>query len=291
MYGPEIMARSMSALSISDQHGNRWQYHSRSDAHSKIACWAILFDLMLSCQPLRQQIASGSVGFGINHELHDFQTRRRKNLDLVVCSPASGDVQTGRPGKKRSPANSFAELADAYAVILSSTERKLLAGLPVLPVVPVGSVYLALEAKATMTAHIKALPRLHDELDSSHLTVHGHADHAIAAALITINVATEFTSPDRNKYDLSRFPRNVSDHSQPRVAERTITKVHELRRRTSLGQAGFDAVGIVLVNFRNDGTPCEIVTKPPAPAPSDPFYYDQMIARLVSLYQAKFPTI
>lgn len=288
MHGPEIMARSMSALRIKDERGNTWQYHSRSDAHSKIACWSILFDLLLNCLPLRKQIEAGSVGFGINHELHDFQTRRKKNLDLVVCTPAANEPMKPKNRKGRS-VSTFAELADAYSVILTAQEHALLASLPAFPVVPVGSVYVALEAKATMTAHIKALPRLHDELDSSHLTVHGHADHAIAAALVTINLATQFTSSDRNKFDLATTPREVTNHDQPRVTERTIRKIHELRRRSAPGQAGFDAVGIVIVNVRNDGSPCEIVTTPPAPAPSDPFHYDQMIARLAGLYQAKFP--
>ena len=57
---------------------------------------------------------------------------------------------------------------------------------------PVGSVLLALEAKACMTAHIKALPRLYDELNSSQLTVHGAADQAIAAGLAIVNIATAF---------------------------------------------------------------------------------------------------
>lgn len=289
MHGPEIMARSMSALRIADQHGNFWQYHSQSDAHSKIACWSILFDLLLNCQPLRKQIEAGSVGFGINHELRDFQTRRKKNLDLVVCTPAAGDGDAGTA--RRRTASTFAELADAYRVLLTPAERSLLASLPVFPVVPVGSVYVALEAKATMTEHVKALPRLHDELDSSHLTVHGHADHAIAAALVTINVATEFSSPKRNAFDIVAHPRIVTHHPQPRVTVRTMEKVEELRRRTTHGQAGFDAVGIVLVDFRNDGTPCRIVTAPPAPDAADPFHYDQMISRLAGLYQAKFPGI
>jgi len=157
----------------------------RSDAHSKIACWAILFDLLLNCLPLRKQIEAGSVGFGINHELHDFQTRRKRTSTLSSARPPLATAASPRPaGAAACPPS--AELAEAYSVLLTPPERALLASLPVFPVVAVGSVYVALEAKATMTAHVKALPRLHDELDSSHLTVHGHADHAIAAALVTI---------------------------------------------------------------------------------------------------------
>ena len=46
-----------------------------------------------------------------------------------------------------------------------------------------------------MTAHGKALPRLHDELNSSHLTIHGASDYAIAAAFALVNAAATFVSP------------------------------------------------------------------------------------------------
>ena len=49
MDGPGILARSMSTPRITDKFGNAWQYHSRSDQHSKVACWALLFDLLHQC--------------------------------------------------------------------------------------------------------------------------------------------------------------------------------------------------------------------------------------------------
>ena len=49
----------------------------------------VLFDLMLACPLLRNHAAHGTVGFGINHEMTDFVSGRRKNLDLVICTPRS----------------------------------------------------------------------------------------------------------------------------------------------------------------------------------------------------------
>jgi hypothetical protein len=46
MHGPEVLVRSLSAVTRADRYGNRWQYHSRSGHHSKIACWGIVFDLL-----------------------------------------------------------------------------------------------------------------------------------------------------------------------------------------------------------------------------------------------------
>ena len=280
MHGLEIMARSISATAISDKFGNTWQYHSQSDRHSKIACWAIMFDLLQHCGLLRQHAGDGKVGFGINHEMRDFQTGRKKVLDLVVCTPRkAGDTKSSQ---------TFVGLMKDCGVVLNPSEEAVLASLPLVPVVPVGNVNVALEAKATMTAHIKALPRLHDELDSSHQTIHGDTDAAIAAALVTINASAQFLSTSNNKRLVTAETAVWNMEPQPKATERTLAKVREIRRRSKSGDQGFDAMGIVLVNFRNDGSPCTIVSEPPAPAYSDSDHYANMIGRISTLYASKF---
>src|SRR3954471_10049360 len=92
MHGPHILVRTLSELTRTDKYGNQWQYHSRSDHHSKVACWGILFDLMQHSRLLREHIASGRVIFGINHEMRDFRTGRKKNLDLVLARPGTGTL-------------------------------------------------------------------------------------------------------------------------------------------------------------------------------------------------------
>jgi len=282
MDGPAILARSMSEPRVTDKFGNLWQYHSRSDQHSKVACWALLFDLLQHCPLLIRHIAAGKVGFGINHEMRDFKNNRSKYLDLVICTPgthASTDKMT------------FMDLAQTYGVDLTPTQRAQLATFPVLRRVPVGSVHLALEAKAAMTEHIKALPRLFDELNSSHLAIHGSADFAIAAGFAIVNYADTFISPDRNKIDLRTHPAVVTQHKQPKATERTIKKIEEIPRRTHGGAEGFDALGIVVLELRNDSSPVTIVNGPPAPAPADVWHYDQMIRRIASLYANKFGNV
>jgi hypothetical protein len=90
-------------------------------------------------------------------------------------------------------------MVEQYEIDLEPAERTELEALPVLRRAPVGSVLTALEAKACMTAHQRALPRLYDELNSSHLTVHGATDHAIAAGFAMVNLASRYLSPDRNR--------------------------------------------------------------------------------------------
>jgi hypothetical protein len=282
MDGPGILARSMSIPRIADKFGNVWQYHSRSDQHSKVACWALLFDLLHQCPLLREHVANGKIGFGINHEMRDFKNNRSKYLDLVICTPGSTTY---------SQEMTFVDLAEQYHVDLTREQRVQLAGYPSLSRVAVGSVHLALEAKAAMTEHIKALPRLFDELNSSHLAIHGSADFAIAAGFAVVNYSATFVSSDRNKHNLTTYTSVVTTHKQPKATERTIKKLEEIPRRTHGGADGFDALGIVVLELTNDGAPVTVVTQPPAPAPADVWYYDQMIRRIASLYANKFGNV
>jgi hypothetical protein len=282
MDGPKILARSMSTPRITDKFGNVWQYHSRSDQHSKVACWALLFDLLHQCPLLRQHVAEQKIGFGINHEMRDFKNNRSKYLDLVICTPGTHADEEHL---------TFVELAQQYHVHLTAAQEAQLETYPALRRVPVGSVHLALEAKAAMTEHIKALPRLFDELNSSHLAIHGSADFAIAAGFAVVNYAASFISPDRNKVALKSQAPVVTKHVQPKATERTIKKLEEIPRRTHGGAEGFDALGIVVLELKNDGTPVTIVTAAPAPAPADVWHYDQMIRRIASLYANKFGNV
>ena len=282
MLGPEILARSLSATQIADKFSNTWQYHSQSDSHSKIACWAVLFDLLHHCPLLLAHVEAKKVGFGINHAMGDFRTGREKNLDLVLCTPGTDD---GRSSE------TFAGQVKAYSVVLTATERASLAELPSLARVPVGSVHVAIEAKATMTEHVKALPRLYDELNSSHLAIHGSADFAVAAGFAIVNLAETFVSTGRNKADLSSHEVEITRHKQPMAAQRTIEKLREIPRRTQLGEVGFDALGILVIKMANDGSPVTVVNGPPSPGPRDVLNYEQMIHRVASLYATKFGNV
>jgi hypothetical protein len=279
MYGPEILVRTLSGNTRTDRFGNRWQYHSRSDHHSKVACWGIVFDLLRTCPLLRRHVEAGTVYFGINHEMRDFVHDRKKNLDLVLCTAGSG-----RPSGS---AATLAGLAEEYEIVLSADEQAKLEDLPVLRRAPVGAVLMALEAKACMTAHQRALPRLYDELNSSHLTVHGASDQAIAAGFVMINIADEYLSPDLNKKNRATDP-EWSRHRQPKDARIAIDKVRQLPKRAKTGDTGYDALAIVVVDFVNDGRGVRLVDSPPAPQAGDIYEYASMIDRLGHIYSTRF---
>jgi hypothetical protein len=139
-----------------------------------------------------------------------------------------------------------------------------------------------------MTAHIKARPRLYDELNSSHLTVHGASAQALAVGLVMVNAAEAFVSPELQ----SPGKRDVlSPHKQPTDAEKVVAKVAEIPRRASDSTHGFDGLGIVVVDAINDGSPVQLVASPPAPQPGEIFYYDDMVSRVSNEYDTRFASI
>jgi len=281
VFGPEILVRTLSKPTVADRHGNMWSYHGRSDRHSKVACWGIVFDLLRSSRLLRDHVAANRVAFGINVEIKDFQQDRKKDLDLVICQPASAFVPSAR---------TLTSLADHYQIELSKKEHAELTALPILHEARAGSVLVALEAKACMTAHQRALPRLYDEFNSSHLTVHGAYDSAIAAGYVMINFAEAFLSPDLNKKNRPSAP-TWSSHDQPKSVDITIDKVRQLPRRSKTGIPGYDALAVVVVECKNDGSAVKLHTRKPAPQPRDSYHYAAMIDRLQAIYATRFAQI
>ena len=216
--------------------------------------------------------------------MRDFRLDKKKDLDLVICRQRAG----AEPKRAR---RSFAGMADAYKLALSSDDRRRLAALPTLDEVPVGNVLIALEAKAAMTSHVKACPRLFDELNSSHQIVHGDSGLAIAAGLVLINFADDFVSPDSNKVDLASIAPEVSHHKQPHDTERILETVHKLPRRSNANELGFDGIASIVIECRNGGHQVKLVTKEPAPPEGDIWHYNSLVTRICHLYQSRFPQV
>lgn len=260
-----------------------WQYHSRSDRHSKVACWGVFFDLLLTSGLLREHVADQRVVFGVNHTMQGFAQDQRKDLDLVIARPANG------PASPR--ARTLTDLAECYGMDLTPEQQRQLDRLPTAVEGLVGAVLVAMEAKACMTEHGKALPRLYDELNSSHQIVHAATNQALAVGFVMVNASTGFISPGRNPGLAAGAPPVVSVHKQPSAVARTIGKVKMLPRRSDTSSRGYDGLGIVVVDMRNDGSPVRLATDPPAPQPGDIFHYNSMIRRMASEYDSTFRRI
>lgn len=229
---------------------------------------------------MRKHAQEGKIVLGVNHRLRDFQTGRKKDLDLVIARPDQSE-----PTKKRS----LATLAKKYGLVLSDKELSIVNALPLLPEGVVASVLVALEAKAAMTEHSKARPRLYDELTSSYATVHGNSTSALAVGLVMVNLSETFVSPDLNKAGSGH--RSASSHDQPKAAKLVLEKMLELPRRATTQQTGFDGLAILMVDCKNDGSPVRLVSGAPSPPVGDVLNYAGMISRVAHEYDARFSGI
>ena len=283
MLGPALLARFLEIPGPPDKYGHQWQYHSRSDRHSKVGSWGVALDLLSTSSLMRRHAADAKIVMGVNHTMIDFATQRRKDLDLVIARPGEQD---------RRPVATFAGLAERYGAPLTDAERAILAALPRLDVAgAVGAVLVALEAKACMTAHVKSLPRLYDELNSSHLCVHGASKNALAIGYVQINAAPTFVSPVLNGRTVAGEAFEVTIHRQPGDTERVLSKLAEIPRRSAASEVGFDGIGVTVLDLRNDGSPVSLVTLAPAPQPGDSFNYESMIVRMANEYDTTFAYI
>lgn len=276
--GLAILARTLSKPASTGPLRTPWQYHPRGDRHSKAACWGILLDLLQACPKLREHVEEGYVGFAVDHVVRSLSPSGSKTLDLVIGPPRAG-AGVGR---------TLTDLAAHWHLELSASDREALASLPVIREFPVEGVRCALETKAIMTGHIKALPRLYDELDASHQMIHGASDEAIAVAFVLVNGAPTFISPGRQ--DVQADPVVSTHRDMPQVLFHVMKRLRHLPRRTVAGQVGFDALGVCAVDLRNDRTtPVTILSDGPAASPDAIYPYDQMIARVAALYPVRFP--
>lgn len=282
MHGPDILARYLQVPGKPDKYGNLWQYNSRSDRHSKVGCWGVAFDLLIQSAQLRAHAAAGKIVVGVNHTMTDYATGRKKALDLVIARPAS----TSSGGKR-----TFKKIANELNILLTETESSHLRDLPDIKVAAVGTPLVALEAKATMTAHVKQLPRLYDELNSSHLCVHGASKSALAIGYVQVNSSESFISSVTNNFSLDGREPIWSSDKQPSATLRVIEKVKEIPRRSHSSEVGFDGIGLTVLNFKNDFGPVSIVKAAPAPQQGDTFLYDSMIIRMANEYDATFGNI
>lgn len=263
-------------MSVATRRGKAseaWQYHSRSDSHSKIACWTVLFDLLSECDIIRRHAAEGRIGFAINHVMVG---PINKTLDLVITvkSPT-------RPGAERLR---FSDLIARYGMLLSDEDKLVFAGLTDIEEdrsTDVSEVAIALEAKACMTEHLKSLPRLHAEVLATGFLAKRAVPDCITVSYSLVNAAPTFRTPSAAGQQ--------NNHTQPADAARVVAMLSTAipMVRDGLG-FGYDVIGISVIECRNDGSPVSICTELPAPQSKDHVHYERMIRSICSAYRSRF---
>jgi hypothetical protein len=273
MIGPAILARTMSRATRRGAAELAWQYHSRSDSHSKVACWTLLFDLLLRCDVLRRAAAAKKIGFRINHVVVG---PINKTLDLVV---------TWDPDRGEAERRTFVGLVEEYGIDLAAPERAALDGLPTLVEDrrdDKAEVAIALEAKACMTEHIKSLPRLHAEILATGYLAKRSVPHCIAVSYSLVNAATQFVTPSGSG--------KLNRHAQPAHARKVVEMLGSaIPSSSKTSEYGYDAVGITVLSCRNDGSPVMVIDDPEiGPGQNHPTDYERMIRSVCSRFRANF---
>jgi hypothetical protein len=203
-------------------------------------------------------------------------------MDLVVCRPAG--IRPENPIH-------FRDLQLQYNIALNETELESLKSLPPLISAPVGDVLIALEAKAVMTAHVRAASRLYDELSSAAQCQNGGAPNALAIAHAIVNVSDKWISPDRNEFERGALPVRVSNDRQPRCFQKALETIRNLSVRGYPTERGFDGLAVTMLQGINDGSPFAVAPIPPSLTSSDPLNYERMILRVSGLYSGRFASL
>jgi len=275
MRGPDIIARTMSVATTRGalRGGAAWQYHSRSDHHSKLACWALMFDLLLGCDVLRKAAADGRIAFAVNHVMVG---PINKTLDMVVT--------IADPKRAKTDEATFASMADELGVRLADDDRAALRQLPSIRVEhrnEIAEVVIAVEAKACMTEHVESIPRLHAEILATGYLARRAAPHCMIVSFTLVNAAEMFRSPDTSA--------KLTQHKQPVDALRVVEMIsHAVPRVEELGGYGYDAIGVTVIECRNDGSPVSVATSKAFSRTRSHVHYDHMVRSICSEFRHRY---
>lgn len=229
------------------QHLRDEGYHPRSDKHSNSLAQAIVDDLIRHCPAIRDRARRGEIVYSLNWTLR--AGTADWNVDLVLGPP---------PLEARGPKNT-----EAIERASPST------------------VQIAIEIKAVMTEHRKAVKNRKRDLEAHHEHVHNYDNNAIAGGVLVINAAETFQSPLRPQITVHRDSAALVTHC-----------VSELRAVSSRGGPkgyGLDAKCAIVVSVDNVNRPsAKFIASAPAPAIGDPLHYDAFIRTVCDQYTRRF---
>lgn len=151
-------------------------YHPRSDKHSNCLAESIASDLFERCECIQRHARDGKIVYSLNFVLR--AGTAEWNVDLVVGPPAVPAEFVG-------------------------------------PHIPPGTpsrAWIAVELKAVMTEHRKAVKNRKRDLEAHHEHVHNVNKEAIAGGVVIINASESFRSPLRSDSTAHRNPASLVEH-------------------------------------------------------------------------------
>ena len=211
-------------------------YHPRSDKHSNALSDAIVRDLLDTCPAMAARAGRGDLVYDLNFTI--LSGTAEWNVDLVLGKPPPG---TQLP---------------------SATER-IIRSAP-------SMVEIAIEHKAVMTEHRKAIKNRKRDFEAHHDHVHRYRADATAAGVLIVNVAAQFQSALRPTVTAHRNPDALVAHC--------ISEMRAVAVRAESRGVGLDAKAVLVVDFENIRPyGASYRTSPPAPQVGDPLHYDAFV--------------
>lgn len=271
MLGTGILVRTLSVPTQRGRSRRAWQYHPRSDVHSKIACWTLLLDCLLGCDALYDDACAGRIGFAINYQMVG---PINKTLDVVLLRVP----RNRKPGTTR---RTFLEVGLHYGIVLTPEELMQLTELGSVfedSHEDVSEVAVAVEAKACMTKHVGALPRLHAEILATGYLAKRAAPQCTVVSYTLVNAASTFLS--ESKTEKMRQPESAAAVLQMLDTAVPLCRDHQ-------GLLGYDAVGALSIVCRNDDSPVVLATGAGAPSTTSQIHYERMLRQICAAYRSR----
>jgi hypothetical protein len=107
------------------------------------------------------------------------------------------------------------------------------------------TVQIAIELKAVMTEHKKAVKNRKRDLEAHHEHVHNYSDQAIAGGVFLVNISERFDSPTRRDGD-------ITTHKDPAgKVEHCLSELRGVAVRGGATGNGLDAKTGIIVNMDN----------------------------------------
>jgi hypothetical protein len=230
-------------LSHLREHG----YHPRSAKHSDCVSECIVSDLIANCPEMRRQAAERRLVYDLNFCI--FTGTADWNVDLVLGRPSPSTGEPMQPGQ----------------IIRAKPS----------------TVLVAIEHKAVMTEHRKAIKNRKRDFEAHHDHVHRYNSKAIAAGVLLVNIAQYFRSPLRPEVTEHRNPQALVDYC--------VGQIRAVSQRNDISSTGLDAKAVIVLSMDNqDFASTNFWQKPPAPQVGDPLHYDAFIQRLCDRFTDRF---
>ena len=228
------------------EHG----YHPRSNKHGEALCDFLLQDLLDGCPAFRRLAAAGMIVWMGDFVVNPDSIARRWMGDLVVAAPA-------------------------HAPLVRAGDGGIARGDP-------REIWMAIDAKSTMTKYGKARMNRARDLNSFQDIMHNNDGRTVVGGLMMLNIAERFKSPLRPSITIHR--------GIERLVAESVGILRDLpRAERGSGRRGLEAVGAIVVNHTNvQGDQSTLASAAPAPASDDPVSYRRFLQDLCEFFTERF---